>query len=146
MNNLRRSAIAVFFMQIIVCSSVLISQADNEILYPLTQNESAYADLISDLEIVGAAEDGHLSQNIIQQWATSEDPAKHVEFLFDFGDELSEIRFTTADGVGSLLLPKGTPLPSRFTRTPTGDRFTGPNSQACGSCHNVPLGMVPALI
>jgi len=61
--------------------------------------------------------------------------------LFIIGDELFETQFTALDGVGALLLPDETPLPSRFSRVPPGGgRFTGPNGQACNGCHNAPFG------
>jgi len=61
--------------------------------------------------------------------------------LFVIGDELFEAQFTALDGVGALLLPDETPLPSRFSRVPPGGgRFTGPNGQACNGCHNAPFG------
>ena len=61
--------------------------------------------------------------------------------LFVIGDELFEARFNALDGVGALRLPDGAPLPGRFSRAPTGGgRFTGPNSQACNGCHNIPFG------
>ena len=61
--------------------------------------------------------------------------------LFTVGDELFETQFTALDGVGALRLPDETPLPSRFSRVPPGGgRFTGPNGQACNSCHNAPFG------
>ena len=56
------------------------------------------------------------------------------------GDELFEVEFNSFDGAGALLLPDGSPLPERFARTPPGGgRFTGPNGQACGACHNTPF-------
>ncbi len=60
--------------------------------------------------------------------------------LFVLGDEFFEAEFNSLDGAGALLLPDGTPLPSRFSRVPPGGgRFTGPNAQACSACHNAPL-------
>ncbi len=60
--------------------------------------------------------------------------------LFHAGDELFDTPFNALDGVGVVLLPSGEPLTSRFSRVPPGGgRFTGPNAQACGSCHNVPV-------
>ena len=60
--------------------------------------------------------------------------------LFLIGDELFEAPFNALDGVGALRLPDGGPLPSRFSRVPPGGgRFTGPNGQSCGGCHNSPL-------
>ncbi len=61
--------------------------------------------------------------------------------LFVLGDELFETRFNSLDGVGIQALPDGTPFPQRFSRVPPGgNRFTGPNGQACNGCHNVPFG------
>ena len=87
-----------------------------------------------------AIENGHLSQKVVKQWGESGSQDEHVQFLFEFGDELSEIQFTRADGVGSHILPDGERLLSTFSRTPTGGRMTGPNAQSCAACHNVPLG------
>jgi hypothetical protein len=62
------------------------------------------------------------------------------EELFSFGDALFSTAFNGMDGSGALLLPDGTALPGRFSRIPPGGgRFTGPNGNACLSCHNLPL-------
>jgi len=66
---------------------------------------------------------------------------------FEEGDELFETRFNAADGVGANV---GDGL--RFSRVPRADldapgewathvpaRSTGPNAQACNSCHNQPM-------
>ena len=59
---------------------------------------------------------------------------------FALGDALFETQFNTLDGVGALRLPDGTAFPARFSRLPPGGgRATGPNAQACVSCHNSPF-------
>ncbi|WP_428269447.1 di-heme oxidoredictase family protein [Haliangium sp.] len=110
--------------------------------FELDEEESGYAELTEVLEVMAAADaDGFLDQAVINTWATMTPSMEQIEFLFDHGDELTEISFTEADGVGSLLMPDGvTELPSRFTRVPTGGRFTGPNAASCLSCHFSPIG------
>lgn len=55
--------------------------------------------MLSDLDMPFAIENGHLSQRVVKQWGESGSQDEHVQFLFDFGDELSEIQFTRADGL-----------------------------------------------
>ena len=108
--------------------------------FELHEEESGYAELLAGVMAVGAADsDGHLDQAVLQDWADDTPTAAQLAFLFDHGDELSEIEFTEADGVGSLTLPDGSPLSSRFSRMPLGDRFTGPNAGSCAACHNTPI-------
>ena len=140
MTTLPRNYLCLFSAQLLVGLFISNAYAENQISYPLIQQESAYAEILSDLDMPFAIENGHLSQKVVKQWGESGSQDEHVQFLFDFGDELSEIQFTRADGVGSHVLPDGERLLSTFSRTPTGGRMTGPNAQSCVACHNVPLG------
>jgi hypothetical protein len=66
--------------------------------------------------------------------------AINFQQLFGLGDVLFETQFNELDGVGALMLPDGTELSTRFSRSPPGGgRFTGPNGQACVACHNSPF-------
>jgi Di-haem oxidoreductase, putative peroxidase len=109
--------------------------------FEIHEEESGYAELIEGVMAIGADDsDGHLDQSILKTWADATPTVEQLEFLFDHGDELTEIEFTEADGVGSLSLPNGDPLNTRFSRMPLGTRFTGPNGGSCLSCHNAPIG------
>ncbi|HWN70281.1 MAG TPA: di-heme oxidoredictase family protein [Haliangium sp.] len=109
--------------------------------FEIHEEESGYAELIEGVKAVGADDDtGHLDQSILATWADETPTEEQLAFLFDHGDELTEIEFTEADGVGSLSLPNGDPLDTRFSRMPLGTRFTGPNGGSCLSCHNAPIG------
>lgn len=109
--------------------------------FALAEEESGYAELVADIEAMDAADaDNHLDQAALAMWATMGTSLEQLEFLFDHGDELTEINFTELDGAGSLTMPDGSPLASRFTRVPTGGRFTGPNATSCLSCHSGPIG------
>ncbi len=108
--------------------------------FELTETISAYEELIEAVVAIGAADTyGHVDQAQLALWGEVGATEEQLRFLFDHGDELSELDFKEADGVGSLMMPDGTPLTSRFTRTPTGGRFTGPNGSSCASCHSAPI-------
>ncbi len=108
--------------------------------FELEDEPSGYAELVPIVRSMDAADArGHLDQDAIFDWNTAGISEDQLEFLFDHGDELTEIEFKVADGVGSLLAPDGSPL-TRFTRVPTGGRFTGPNAESCLACHGVPIG------
>jgi cytochrome c peroxidase len=75
------------------------------------------------------------------------DPHARFEVAFDCGDELFEVRFNALDGVGARVGDG-----QRFTRVPRADkkrdgewarhvpqRATGPNAEACNTCHNDPI-------
>jgi hypothetical protein len=113
----------------------------SELEFELHEEESGYAELLEGVMTIGAADsDGHVDQSILKMWADATPSVAQLEFLFDHGDELTEIEFTEADGVGSLTLPNGDPLNTRFSRMPLGERFTGPNAGSCLACHNAPIG------
>lgn len=101
----------------------------------LNEEDSAYEELVEGIEEMDA-NDGrdHLDQRAIARWAVDGSEEDKLEFLFDHGDELTELQFTAADGIGSLVTF------SRFSRYPTEGLFTGPNASSCGSCHDQPLG------
>lgn len=108
--------------------------------FELTEAASAYEELVEHVAEMNADDAyGHLDQFALSKWSTDGFSKEQLEFIFDHGDELSELEFKEADGAGSLSLPDGTPLASRFTRTPTGERFTGPNANSCASCHGAPI-------
>jgi hypothetical protein len=115
--------------------------AQAELEFEIHEEESGYAELIESVMAIGADDtDGHLDQSVLKTWADATPSVEQLEFLFDHGDELTEIEFTEADGVGSLSLPNGDPLNTRFSRMPLGTRFTGPNGGSCLSCHDSPIG------
>jgi hypothetical protein len=115
--------------------------AQSELEFEVHEEASGYAELIEGVMSMGADDDqGHLDQSVLATWADADATAEQLAFLFDHGDELTEIEFTEADGVGSLSLPNGDPLTARFSRMPLGTRFTGPNGGSCLSCHNAPIG------
>ncbi len=125
----------------LVGGECLPSEEVELLTFELTEEASGYDELVEDLISFGAADsDNHLDQSVLADWADAGPTADQIQFIFDHGDELTEIEFREADGVGSLSMPDDTALPSRFTRTPTGTRFTGPNATACLSCHNNPIG------
>ncbi len=101
----------------------------------LNEEESAYEELLEAIDELDA-NDGldHLDQRAITEWASDGVMEERLPFLFDHGDELTELQFTAADGIGSLKTF------SRFSRYPTEGLFTGPNASSCGSCHDQPLG------
>jgi hypothetical protein len=112
-----------------------------ELEFEVHEEESGYAELIEDVMAIGADDaEGHVDQSVLKTWADATPTTEQLEFLFDHGDELTEIEFTEADGVGSLSLPNGDPLAGRFSRMPLGTRFTGPNGGSCLSCHDAPIG------
>ena len=108
--------------------------------FELEEPASAY-DAVTDAVAEMGADDaaGHLDQSALALWAEAGASEAQLEFLFDHGDELSELDFKEADGVGSLMMPDGTPLASRFSRAPTGGAFTGPNGSSCAGCHSAPV-------
>lgn len=113
-----------------------------EIPVVLEEEASGYAELIEGLIDHGVIDaNNHLDQRVVQTWVEAGITEEQMQFLFDHGDELSEISFTSADGSGSLTadVEGNIPIP-RFARHPSGGRFTGPNGAACGDCHNQPLG------
>ncbi len=108
--------------------------------FELEEAEQAYDALVDAvIEIGGDDPAGHLDQAALAQWGEAGLTDEQLLFLFDHGDELSELDFTEADGVGSLMTPDATPLAGRFSRAPTGGRFTGPNASSCASCHGAPI-------
>ena len=108
--------------------------------FALDESESAYEALVEAVVSIGADDAfGHLDQTTVAVWADNGASQEQLEFLFDHGDELSELDFKEADGIGSLMMPDGTLLASRFSRAPTGGGFTGPNASSCASCHAAPV-------
>ena len=106
-----------------------------EIDIVLDENFSGYAELLEDIDERDANDGkGHLNQRTITQWVVAGTIEDQLEFLFDHGDELTEIEFTAVDGIGAL------DTPARFSRHPTNGRFTGPNARSCGACHDQSLG------
>lgn len=101
----------------------------------LNEEDSAYEELVEGIDEMDA-NDGrnHLDQRAITRWAAADAMEDKLQFLFDHGDELTELQFTAADGIGSLITF------ARFSRRPTEGLFTGPNASSCGSCHDQPLG------
>jgi hypothetical protein len=103
--------------------------------FALDEEASGYEELRPMLaEMEASDENGHLDQRVITDWVRAGLTDAQLEFLFDHGDELTEIEFTSADGIGALNTS------ARFARHPTRDRFTGPNASSCGACHDQPLG------
>ena len=89
----------------------------------------------------------HADQNELFDLVSSGGQEEAFEEAFELGDELFEVIFNTLDGVGANV-GQG----QRFTRIPRADlkgkkewlthtpqRTTGPNAQACNSCHNLPF-------
>jgi len=101
----------------------------------LREEDSAYEELLEGIDERDANDGlGHLDQRAITRWVRDGSIGDKLEYLFDHGDELTEIQFTAQDGIGSLKTF------SRFSRYPTEGLFTGPNASSCGSCHDQPLG------
>ncbi len=89
---------------------------------------------VSTGDLSGFPLEGHMAQAQISAGMFTE------EQIFQHGDNLFGAQFAAPAGVGVLLLPDGTALPSHFSRVPPGGgRFTGPNGTDCTSCHNVPI-------
>lgn len=108
---------------------------ETSIDFSLDEEASGYEELVPMLQDMGAMDgNGHLDQRVISEWAGNGATEDQLAFLFDHGDELTEIEFTAADGIGAL------DTTNRFARHPTNDRFTGPNARSCGACHDQPLG------
>lgn len=110
----------------------------------IDQEESVYAELVADISEMDALDaNGHLNQLALARWARNPGGLtdEQKEFLFDMGDEMTELQYTTRDGVGSLLGAGMMPAAiSRFNRAPQGGRFTGPNARGCSDCHEAPQG------
>ncbi len=108
------------------------------------QDESIYEEIVGEIDAMGARDDnGHMNQLVLAEWAAQPDGLsdEQKEFLFDMGDEMTEVQYTVSDGVGSLLGAGAMPAAiSRFYRAPNGGRFTGPNARAFGDCHDAPMG------
>ncbi len=108
--------------------------------FSLDERVSAYEALIDSVVEMDADDaSGHLDQAALAVWGEAGLSQEQLEFIFDHGDELSEIDFKEADGVGSLMMPDGSPLSSRFSRAPAGGGFTGPNGSSCAGCHSAPI-------
>ena len=89
----------------------------------------------------------HADQKELYDLVASGGEEEAFEEAFELGDELFEVRFNSLDGVGANV-GQG----QRFSRIPRADlrgtgewfnhapkRETGPNAQACNSCHNLPF-------
>lgn len=111
------------------------------LIFDLSEETRAYDELVPAITSMDALDPaGHLDQEVISSWAEMGLTDEQADFLFDHGDELSELEFLLGDGIGSQIMPDGSGLPSGFTRTPTGTRFTGPNAASCAACHSRPFG------
>lgn len=95
-----------------------------------------------------AAENLHIEQSEINQLIESGQLQEAFDLTFEIGDELFEHDFTASEG-GGANVGNG----QRFTLVPRADltgaeawashfptRSTGPNSQSCNACHNLPFG------
>ena len=89
----------------------------------------------------------HADQREFYDLVVSGQHHQAFEQAFELGDELFETQFNAIDGVGANVGGQ-----QRFTRVPRADlsgfgewadhtpkRETGPNAQACNSCHNLPF-------
>jgi hypothetical protein len=106
--------------------------------------------IVVNLSEVREVHDGvaeHVDQDRLKNLVASGQRAKAFDEAFDMGDELFETVFNAIDGVGANV---GTG--QRFTRVPRADlrggnewfnhrpiRVTGPNANACNSCHRAPF-------
>src|SRR5436190_1350866 len=105
--------------------------------------------IITNLVLVAALHPPH-AEHLDQATLIALVQSNHLDEAFDeafeHGDELFETRFNAVDGVGANV-GQG----QRFTRVPRADltgpgqwanhfpsRATGPNAEACNSCHDMP--------
>jgi hypothetical protein len=105
--------------------------------------------IITNLVLVATLHDAqaeHVDQEELLQLVQNNQSEEAFEEAFEDGDELFEVTFNALDGVGANV-GQG----QRFTRVPRADldgvgewarhvpaRATGPNAQACNSCHLQP--------
>jgi len=102
---------------------------------------------LSEVRIVHDSAAEHVDQERLRNLVATGQKPKAFDEAFTGGDELFEVKFNILDGVGGNV---GTG--QRFTRVPRADlkgsnewfnhrpiRVTGPNADACNSCHRAPF-------
>lgn len=90
----------------------------------------------------------HIEQSVLYDLVVAGEDEEAFELAFETGDELFETVFNVLDGAGANVGQGG----QKFSRVPRADlagpgewanhvpaRATGPNAQACNSCHDLPF-------